>query len=243
MRLAQQDQTGKWAVFYNGQPIAISGHTQFETRDDAVSLIAQRGLVVKDDGDIFRPVAPVVFRAPEPAPIVLRDDAPSFAAGTEVIEEPDRITLLMDPTVTEDDIEPLPPVDPQAVKEAVESLRATIRAAAEAEVEKIPEPSGKRGRPRTYTVEEAAERRREQNRKYYHERQERRRREVAERSREWWESHPEKVEEYREKANSKRRSRYQNDPEYRAKVAAYNREYQAKKRAEKAAEAAKPAEE
>lgn len=309
MRLAQHEQTGKWVVYYNGSPIAISGQTQFETREDAIAQISTRGLKVKDDGEIYRPVEPVQFQAPEPveappaaapAPVIepgpnegtigfetpdhgivqgtlVGDDAPSWADGTEVIgtaltsgdtevtlqievehvnpeflaavaalpAAPDgakdkHIVLEMDPEVTEADVVPLPPTDVSGVPAAVEKLKATLDKAIAEEQEKIPAaepeaPKGKRGRPRTYTPEEAAERRREQNRKYYHARKEARKAQVAERSKEWWETHPDKVSEYREKANEKRRDRYKSDPEYREKVAAYNRDYQARKRAERAA--------
>jgi len=311
MRLAQQDSTGKWVVFYNDQPIAISGQTQFDSREDAVAQIATRGLSVKPDGEIYRPVEPVQFQAPEPVeaepetapaperedlcaicgeypshvehnhpepepvssedlglkddftlpefeeavaktepdeilpydaehgfvtghlvePIVIEeDDAPAWGAGTETIEvefkdaDPEFIAMMANQP------------EPDAEVEAVIAKAEKIPADPEPE-----QPKGKRGRPRVYSPEEAAARRREQNRKYYHARKEARKAEVSERSKEWWETHPEKISEYREKANEKRRSRYADDPEYRAKVSAYNREYQAKKRAERQAarEAAK----
>lgn len=94
-----------------------------------------------------------------------------------------------------------------------------------------------RGRPRTFTPEEAAERRRAQNREYYRKRKEERKREVAERSKKWWQEHPDKVREYREKANARRRERYANDPEFRARVAASNRAYAERRRSNNQQEA------
>lgn len=203
MRLAQQEQTGKWVVLYADQPIAIEGRMQFDARQDAVDLIAQRGMVVKPDGAIVRPVEPVLFIAPaEPvqAPAKLADNP-----------EPEPVAETQE--------------EPEPVEETAEPAEQDSRR--------------KRGRPRVYSPEEAAQRRREQNRRYYHARREARKAEVAERSKEWWIEHPEKIEEYRNKSNEKRRARYHEDPEYRAKVAAYNREYQAKKRAEREAQAPK----
>lgn len=264
MRLAQNT-SGKWVVYYNDAPIAISGQTQFDSREEAVEQIATRGLLVKDYGEIYRPVEPVQFQAAEPveaepetapAPVASEDDAPAWAAGTEIID----VGIVQGSFAVDPEIEDDTPIgialsdagfsetvevqfkdaDPEFIAMMTGQptkpdpvLEETIAAA-----EKIPaepeEPKGKRGRPRTYTPEEAAERRRLQNRKYYHARKEARKAEVAERSKEWWETHPDKVTEYRTKANDKRRDRYKDDPEYRAKVAAYNRDYQARKRAERA---------
>lgn len=60
-----------------------------------------------------------------------------------------------------------------------------------------------------------------------------RKREIAERSRKWWQENPEIVTGYRQRFNKSRRERYRTDPEFRAKVAATNKAYRERKKAEK----------
>lgn len=103
------------------------------------------------------------------------------------------------------------------------------------EVENPVENSRERGRPPTYSPEEAKERRLEQNRRYYHDRDAARADEVTQRSREWWAAHPDRVRLYRAKANEKRRQRYLSDPDYKERVAQANRLYQERRRAAKEA--------
>lgn len=113
------------------------------------------------------------------------------------------------------------PVDAPEVQEPIEDVKDAPRA--------------KRGRPRTYSEEEAAERRRAQNREYYRARPAERKAEVRERSKEWWATHPEAVNQYRQTANERRRERYKTDLDYRARVDASNRAYQERKREAKIA--------
>lgn len=210
MRLVFVDAHNAWGIIHGAQPVAIGGTTYFAERETAVSEIAKRGLVVLDDGQIVRPEA-----APSPPsdPVVdemVAEFAPSDEETSEdVVDEIENLTIAR----TADD------------SQAVEATRTTpIRQDDEA-----PRP---KGRPRQFTPEEIKERRREQNRRYYHRTKEARKSETAQRAKDWWESHPDKVREYRERANAKRRERYANDPDFRARVAAANKAYQERRRTE-----------
>lgn len=217
MRLVYQDDEG-WVVVFDGQPVAIKGTTYFADRESAVAEISKRGMLVEDDGSIVK--------APDPAdPLEALEEAlesTPLAVAPEVTEAESEVQVELEPEATPDD-----------VVDELESLSA--EPAPQAEDKPVDPAPRKRGRPAQFTPEEAKARRREQNRRYYRERQEARKREVAERSRQWWSEHPDKVREYRQKANEKRRERYVSDPEYRAKVAAANRAYQERRRAERAA--------
>ena len=84
------------------------------------------------------------------------------------------------------------------------------------------------GRPRTYTPEEYAEHRREANKAYVKARREADPEAVAEEGRKYRASTPEKQKAYRAKSYAARKKRLQEDPEYRAKFNAYQREWRKK---------------
>lgn len=136
------------------------------------------------------------------------------------IQRPDEVNKNPDPVKTSDppDDQPVMP-SPYGPEDSSTQVNNSV------------DTSRDRGRPPTYSPEEAKERRLEQNRRYYHDRDSSRADEVTQRSREWWASHPDRVRLYRAKANEKRRQRYLSDPEYKERVARANRLYQERRRA------------
>lgn len=203
-------QAPHWVIEHDGQPVSIGNFTVFKNRLAAVVEIAKRGLIVTEDGLLVREALPVPSRgsgSPTQAQPQDPDVNPVLIPDVPAPDKP----IPENPPADPPSADP-PPADPQSVDNAGDK---PVR----------------QGRPPIYSPEEAKERRREQNRVYYHDRAARRKAEVAQRSRTWWEEHPDKVAQYRTKANAKRRARYNDDPDYRARVAAANRAYQERRRA------------
>lgn len=217
MRLVFLEAKNAWGIMHGAQPVAIGGTTFFEEREAAVAEIAKRGLVVLADGQILRPEE---VPAPEPDPLVeeiLEEFSPDVPTAEAPAPQPptqeqgdviDEIDGLIESTTTETDV----PAEETAPKRA--------------------------GRPRQYTPEEAKERHRERNRAYYHRSKEARKEENSRRAKQWWAEHPDKVKEYRERANARRRERYAKDAEFRKRVAESNRAYKERQRASGGAEEA-----
>lgn len=132
-------------------------------------------------------------------------------------------------------VEEAPTEAPEAVEEAVEDPVDTIERELARDKEQ-PEQPKHRGRPATWSPEEAKNRKREQSKQSAARRSEERKKEVAERAAQWMRDNPDRATQYRERFNEKRRNRYNTDPEFRARVAESNRLYQQKRRAAKAAE-------
>lgn len=236
MRLVYSEAHTAWVIQYGGQTVAIGGTTFFPDKQDALDEIAKRGLAVTSDGDIVKQEA--VVPAQHTAPLVENHDPLETLEADEPaedVQEPAVAPVEAEeaPTPQEDVVEALEAIEPDIVdvlddlsgpqegeEEAVRTETTQERAARQQAERAAAEHNG----------EAPPKRRRAQNRAYYHQRAEARRREVAERSRQWWEEHPEKVSEYRKKANATRRERYANDPEYRAKVTAANKAYQERRK-------------
>jgi hypothetical protein len=219
MRLVYREEDQHWVILHGGQPVAIGGTTFFASREAVEAEISKRGLVVAEDGSLIRADQVPVLPTQNAAPVVEHDTAPQVAqeAPEPVVEAPTVAEVIEDSLA-----DLIGPLDPQEPSTAVDKPKKAKKAAAPT--------------TRAEAAEAAKAKRREQNRRYYLRRKEREAEKVKEKHREWWESNPEKVRTYRERYNERRRQRYANDPEYRAKVAAANRRYQTARRTEEAPE-------
>lgn len=164
-----------------------------------------------------------------------RDEAVALITARGLaVDEDGSIFRPTEEAASQEPVEAETPPPTPAVQEPTPAAPVREQPAAETQEEEQRR-TGRRGRPRIYSPEEVAERRREQNRRYYQRRAAEKKEQDARRAKEWWEKNQDKVEVYRETANERRRRRYNEDPEYRARVIAMNKDYQARRRAERAA--------
>lgn len=126
-----------------------------------------------------------------------------------------------------------PPLTKAEMKAELARLRADEALRAE-----LP-PKRPVGHPRVYSAEEAAQRRVESNARTQKQRNEdlTDEQKVARslRGKEYREAHPEQTEVLRKVSYNKKMDRYRTDPEYHARVNEYQRNYKAKKKADKIA--------